>query len=448
MRPGADPLPIDFLDVPVWPHRRPVLVWVLCLSALVVGTFLQLGRQVGVPATDSIWAEDGRVFLTDALSRGPSVFFEPYRGYLLVFPRLLTSVAGLLPLELAAVALSASSALVVSALSIYVVFTAAASIPSLPARLILGAFMVVVPQGWLETTSNTANLHWFLLFAGYWALLAQHNSRAGRFLDAIIVAAAGLSDPLGALLLPFALFRARRMPELRGGRQLAWVLALSVLVQIGGLLVSSGLPQESDSRAADLPSLYALRVGVSFLIGDRLLTVMWPSLGWALALGGVGLLGALAAHGLRHAHPNARQLALECFALSVALFTTASWIRGTTSMLPQGDVVSFSASRFVVIAVLFLAAAFTALFSGPRGVRSPYLWHAGQSLLGTVFLVTIVTNYRLANPRSDGPRWSVALAAARVECVEADTAYVSIPISPAGPPGFWRVRAPCGRVLR
>ena len=39
---------------------------------LVTCTFLELGRQSGVPSWHSLWAEDGTIFLSDALNKALS----------------------------------------------------------------------------------------------------------------------------------------------------------------------------------------------------------------------------------------------------------------------------------------------------------------------------------------------------------------------------------------
>jgi hypothetical protein len=54
---------------------------------LSAGTLLHLTRQRGVPVWNSLWAEDGRVFVTGALQDFPGTFFAQNGGYLHVVPR-------------------------------------------------------------------------------------------------------------------------------------------------------------------------------------------------------------------------------------------------------------------------------------------------------------------------------------------------------------------------
>jgi len=65
--------------VSAWVARRTIVVTVLigCLSAFAAWS------RVPAIARDTLWAEDGRNFLQDALSFGPlDSLFLPYAGYL------------------------------------------------------------------------------------------------------------------------------------------------------------------------------------------------------------------------------------------------------------------------------------------------------------------------------------------------------------------------------
>jgi hypothetical protein len=95
-------------------HRRDALVVV---AAVVIGTFAQVIRLPGDAAYNTIWAEDGSVFLNQAINQGVlHAFTIPYAGYLHLVPRVLATVAALLPLQWAAAILGVGSALVVSLL--------------------------------------------------------------------------------------------------------------------------------------------------------------------------------------------------------------------------------------------------------------------------------------------------------------------------------------------
>src|SRR4051794_5854160 len=57
-------------------------------------------RSSGVPVWDTIWAEDGTVFIQGALDKSlPDALFTPYAGYLHVPARLLAAVTVVFPPE-------------------------------------------------------------------------------------------------------------------------------------------------------------------------------------------------------------------------------------------------------------------------------------------------------------------------------------------------------------
>jgi hypothetical protein len=66
--------------------------------AVLLGAGVLLERQAGDPPWHTLWAEDGRVFLPDALAHPLSSLVTPYAGYLQLVPRLIADGAGhLLP---------------------------------------------------------------------------------------------------------------------------------------------------------------------------------------------------------------------------------------------------------------------------------------------------------------------------------------------------------------
>src|SRR5688500_14556023 len=186
-----------------WTHK-----WASYVAAVVIATAASLLRQSGTPAFDSIWAEDALVFLSDAIAR-PFVdtFFEPYRGYVLVLPRALAWVASTLPLEFAALIMSGGSALVVALLAAFV-FRATESISHIGLRLALGAAVILLPVAAVETLNTAANVHWYLMFAAFWALAWYPRSAALRLVAAVVAALAALNDPLSLLLVPAVALRA------------------------------------------------------------------------------------------------------------------------------------------------------------------------------------------------------------------------------------------------
>lgn len=89
--------------------------------AVVVGTGVSLVRQSGPGALDTVWDEDGRIFLADAANRSlPNAFSTAYEGYYHATPRLLTEIAVLFPAGRAAAAMAIMGAVTTSALGLFV----------------------------------------------------------------------------------------------------------------------------------------------------------------------------------------------------------------------------------------------------------------------------------------------------------------------------------------
>src|SRR6266516_3366799 len=85
---------------PLFPQRPEPAVrvgWQGILTGLVAvlaGTVIVVLRQPGAGALDTVWAEDGTVFLADAVNRSPlDALATSYAGYYHLLPRLLAQVA-------------------------------------------------------------------------------------------------------------------------------------------------------------------------------------------------------------------------------------------------------------------------------------------------------------------------------------------------------------------
>src|SRR5260370_16585390 len=117
-RPAPRPEP-GHADVARSGGRRAVYV-AIQVAAVCVGTVVLLLRLAGVPAWDSVYAEDRGVYLVDALAH-PWHLFVPYGGYEEFVPRLVGQLVSYLPLTDVAVpfALAGAGIAALCALFIY-----------------------------------------------------------------------------------------------------------------------------------------------------------------------------------------------------------------------------------------------------------------------------------------------------------------------------------------
>jgi hypothetical protein len=174
------------------------------LVGLAGAAILHLARQRGVPPWNSLWAEDGSVFLSGALRDFPGTFLAENGGYIHVVPRVIAGIAAALPVEAAAAVMAAGASVIVALISGFVYFASAEVLRSRAARLALAASVLFLPVPGSDLLANATNLHFYLLFACFWALFWQAESSAALGSRSAVALAASLSDPLSALLLPLA----------------------------------------------------------------------------------------------------------------------------------------------------------------------------------------------------------------------------------------------------
>jgi len=447
-------------------YSRSLLALAVSLGwiALVVG--IQLSRQAGPPPADTLWAEDGHLFLTAALNvEHPfELLLAPAGKYMHAAPRTIAWLASARPLSEAAWLFATVSAISVAALSWFVFVASKPLLPATGARALLAGMMVLLAPANVESLNNAANLHYFLGFAAFWALLSQPQSWAASAAAALVVAVAALSDPITIVMAPLAILPLVRRWGAR--RFLVGAVFLVALALHGSVWLTADRPDRyvdpstpvpiqqqlerrafapqsyDESRPFDLPALYGLRVVGSLWGGNELLGQAWESLGSPVAYGGLIAVALLVFAGARRRHLEAPWRIGLFLAYSVMFFVVPVAIRGTAHLEPHPDGLSLAGSRYVLIPALLLIAAISVCFETARG--SPRFGGLRSLRVGTAVatLLVALSDLRDPNLRSLGPTWSTALSEAAERC-PSRTAYVEVPITP--PEGF-NVLVSCSRV--
>lgn len=400
-------------------------------TALVAGTAFGLARQPGSGALRTIWAEDGKVFLAQAVALPVDRAFSTlYAGYLHAVPRVLAELAATLPLPMADAVLSGGAALVVAALALLVERASAGHIRSPVIRAALAGAVVLIPVGQAEVTNNAANLHWFFMFAAFWVLLWRTRHPLALAAGALVVFLAGASDPLTILLAPLAV---ARLVALRGWRDRLFSVAFAagLLPQLVAIALGSGDRQFSlVVNPVKLAGWYAYHVVAQGMFGGRLVS---DSGALAALLAGLALLlvGSAAILVLQGRAGDRTPVIALAGAMSVLFFVGPVMLAGV------------SAPRYAVVPVLLLYSAFACLLdAGLRDVPA-MAWRRVQ--LGTLAVVVLAagTSYLSPGPRANGPRWDAELNQATTTCSRTPVpTVISVPISPVG----WNVLLTC-RVL-
>ncbi|WP_281905325.1 hypothetical protein [Phytohabitans aurantiacus] len=414
----------------------------LGVLAVVIGTTAGLLRQPGAGALDTIWAEDGGIFLGEAVREGPlSALTASYAGYYHLVPRLLAMIATAFPAGAASEVLAIEAAAVVALLALLVYVASGEHLPSRWSRLLVSAPIVAVPVAQGDVLNSIANLHWYGLYALFWMLIWTPTGRAGRVIATAVVFLVAASDILVVVFIPLALWRAMRRPSgNRHGVLLGLALATGLVVQFAGLLTGSS-ERELTPDPVRAVTGYLLRAVPAPLVGERWLgdeiTARWvllAAVAW-LIVGAIVLLAWLrtrrpglvpAAAAVQPAWPLAIGAALH----SAGLYMLPVLLSGTAT------------PRYAVAPGLLVVTALVALLqpdqASGRGKAPLY------ALTGLLALVMVV-NFRVDNSRADGPTWSDELDRARTACASSDTAP-AIPITPRDETPPWQVRAPCSYI--
>lgn len=163
----------------------------------VVAFAIVVTRVAVAGALDLLWAEDGAIFVEQAVHGGLAAVARPYAGYLHLVPRLLAVPIVALPASWYGVASVLAAAAGVGGVA-SVVFAVARPRLSAPEAAAVGLIVAVVPAIALEAIGSIAHLQWFLLYAAVW-IIVTGDPRFGWVLS--LTAA---SSPLAIVLAPFA----------------------------------------------------------------------------------------------------------------------------------------------------------------------------------------------------------------------------------------------------
>jgi hypothetical protein len=437
---------------PRWSWSRRTLGFTA--GAVLLGTVVEIGRQTGTSPLDSLWAEDGTVFLQQGLhSSLLGAALVPYGGYAQLAPRLLAAVAAALPLPFAAVVLSGGAALVVSGIAVFVYHASAGVIRSTATRVVLAAAVVLVPIAPLELANNAETLHYYLLYGAFWALVWLPNGWRGAAVASAIVAVAALSDPLAILLVPLGF---ARILTVSGWRQrlpsIAGVIALAIqaaIVIANRDQIARGVPLAFGSDVArpspaEVALLYPLRVVIVPLLGPLTASTLWRDVGWTAAGIGAIMVVGLLANAIRRPDLQTRWFIVFLVMESAAFFAVSFYLRWRQEMFPiDGSLGLGYGSRYTLLPILLLCVAMALVLDQPHPGWSDRTYRAIRVLAAMAVVFAFGANFAIDNARTQGPSWSAALVTASEQCSAPSPIAVEVPIAPPG----WSVEVPCGRLL-
>jgi hypothetical protein len=276
-------------------RQRRVLAFCLCLAILLLRCRMRLVH-------DHLWAEDGAVFLHDALEFGPRDLVMPYRGYFHTIPRLFTHIFLFFPIawfaRLIGYTCLAMHAWVISGFSrrIYDYL-----IPNHVARFLACLSLSLFPA-MHEIAANLTNLHWVLYL---WLLLfaLRDISEKIRLRELIMIFLVALSAGETVTLIPVFLVRVWLTYQ-RDSLPLAPLAKeLTAPVLLLSVAVFNSFPQSADRLhhgESQVSVFYLLRLLCDYVFnrlflhpfaGEWLTSRLAKRLGWGAFL--VGLMLAI-----------------------------------------------------------------------------------------------------------------------------------------------------------
>lgn len=396
------PLPADP------PHER---AWLGFAGAFLAAVAFLLLIPAGWARLDHLWGEDGARFMVDAV-RFPALgnLVTPYDGYLHTVPRLVAQVVALLPIEWTAAAFAIAAAMLRALVALIAFAGSQTYIKSAPLRFALAALVIVLPAGNSEPLNNIANLHWFLLYGAFWALLWRN---APRVPVALFVFLAAVSSPLALILVPIALVRLF-LPR----KEVPITFLAGLAVQSTAMLLTTRKAYSHD--AVDpvqvlLASL--LRLPVVAVTGSERVSAFYPAQGNLVILGALLLVALPVAAGLRFGNRAGRALVLLAGAYSVLIIVACLVLNWSHLLQVQQPEAVMRGQRYSILPCLFL---YTAIFVGLDATPSK-LWErvvvsVGRYAIGIAVVVSIFGHLRTPSTVLNGISWHDGLARARAEC--------------------------------
>ncbi|MGZ3148251.1 hypothetical protein ACVDFE_40990 [Lentzea chajnantorensis] len=410
------------------------------VTGYVAGFLASVAFLLLVPAgwarLDHLWAEDGARFAVDAL-RSPALqnLADPYGGYLHVLPRLVAELVALLPLPWTAAGFAVAAAVLRAVVALVTFAASGAYLRSTALRFVLAALVVVVPAGNSETLNNMANLHWFLLYGVFWALLWR---TAPRVPVAVFVVLATLSSPLVLLLVPIALVRLF-LPR----REVPVVFLAGALVQGAVVLFAERTPYSHDPVDTVQVLLAALlRVPVVALTGSERLGLFYPAHGNLVVLGALLVTGLPVLAALWWGDRAGRMLAAVATCCSVLLIGLSLVLNWSAALQVQQPGVVLAGQRYSVAPVLFLfTAVAVGLDAAPPAAWQRFAVRAGQWVLGILLVSSLIGHLQEPGTVLRGVPWDASVEQGRAQCA-ANAPEARLEHEPAG----WFFVLPCDRL--
>jgi hypothetical protein len=410
---------------------------------------ISLSRTVGAGSLNTIWIEDAKFLLDQALNDSFwHALASPISSYYQELARIFTAIAVQFPLSWT------PGVMAIFAAAQYAMYGLVAYIASGPhlrspwLRLLIAVPVCAPPLAYTQVNNDLVTVQFIGLYGAFWTVLWIPGTRAGRILSPLIMATVSWTAILSIVFAP--LIVARLVVD---RSKSAWCLALlwasGVWLQVSETALGRSHHNEYGSNSLlYVLKNYVTRVAPRALFGER--STGGPGVDYRGDTSTPLHITNPAAHDVLVT--SAWAVVLVVIVLAAIRFTEPNWtLAGVAALFSVGIFTEemlintpVAQPRYMIAPALLLYTALVALMRprsaevvtpALRGVR--WLPVAGLAVL---LVVAVTLNFRVTNGRTTSPAWTSVVAKAHGACALPHvTAYTFVH-------EWWFVTIPCSEV--
>jgi hypothetical protein len=421
----------------------------LAAAAVAAAAAISLSRTVGPGSLNTIWIEDAKFLLDQALNDSFwRALTSPISSYYQEPARIFTEIAVQFPLAWAPGIMSIFAA---AQYAMYGLVAYIASGPYLRSpwlRLLIAAPVCAIPLAYTQVNNDLVTVQFFGLYGAFWTVLWIPGTRAGRILSPLIMATVSWTAVLSIIFAPLIIARLI-VDRSKNAWCLAVLWASGVWLQMSETVLGRSHHDEYGHN------------GLFYVLKNFVTMVVPRALFGERSLGGAGtdyrgltatplhITNVAAHHALIF---GAWAVVLAIVVLAVIRFTDPNWtlaaVAGVFSVGIFAEEMLINTSvvqpRYVIAPALLLYTGLVALMrprvrEGATRAATALRWLpvAGFAAL---LVVAVTLNFRVTNGRTTSPAWTSVVATAHGACVMPGvSAYTFVH-------EWWFVTIPCSKV--
>jgi hypothetical protein len=420
----------------------------LAVVAVAAATAVSLSRTVGAGSLNTIWIEDAKFLLDQALN---GTFWRcvssPISGYYQEPARLATALAIQFPLSWAPGVMSILAAAQYAMYGLVVYIASGPHLRSPWLRLLIAAPVCAIPLAYTQVNNDLVTVQFFALYGAFWTCLWLPGTRAGKILSPLVMLSVSSTAVLSIVFAPLLVARLI-VDRSKNAWAVAFLWAIGVLLQFSQTLLgkSHHLSYGFNGLFFVLKN-YVVRAVPRALFGER-------------SLGGAGAdyrgyyaplhILNMGAHDALIA--CAWAIVLVLVAIAAFRFTDPNWtLAGVAALFSVGIFVdellintAVVQPRYTVAPALLLYTALVALLrprerEGATRVRAAVRWLPAAGF-AALLVVAVTLNFRVTNGRTTSPAWTSVVATATSACATPGvSAYTFVH-------EWWYLTIPCSKV--